>query len=121
MIVSNPDLALDEAKATLLLFFSMLNEKQRRLELLQEWLVENIDYHQHYSEYIEGWRPHPAPQVFMRGYGDCKDKVALLCALLAARGAQVSLVVTRLDSLEITNTATAVAMTSNAATNQPAT
>lgn len=31
MIVSNPDLALDEAKATLLLFFGMLNEKQRRL------------------------------------------------------------------------------------------
>jgi len=31
MIVSNPDLAVDEAKATLLLFFSMLNEKQRRL------------------------------------------------------------------------------------------
>ncbi len=31
MIVSNPDLAIDEAKATLLLFFSMLNEKQRRL------------------------------------------------------------------------------------------
>jgi len=31
MIVSNPDLALDEAKTTLLLFFSMLNEKHRRL------------------------------------------------------------------------------------------
>ena len=31
MIVSNPELAIDEAKATLLLFFSMLNEKQRRL------------------------------------------------------------------------------------------
>ena len=31
MIVSNPKLAIDEAKATLLLFFSMLNEKQRRL------------------------------------------------------------------------------------------
>ncbi len=31
MIVSNPDLAIDEAKTTLLLFFSMLNEKQRRL------------------------------------------------------------------------------------------
>jgi hypothetical protein len=31
MIVSNPDLALEEAKATVLLFFSMLNEKQRRL------------------------------------------------------------------------------------------
>jgi len=31
LIVSNPDLAIEEAKATLLLFFSMLNEKQRRL------------------------------------------------------------------------------------------
>ncbi len=31
LIVSNPDLAVDEAKATLLLFFGMLNEKQRRL------------------------------------------------------------------------------------------
>ena len=31
MIVSNPDLAVEEAKATILLFLSMLNEKQRRL------------------------------------------------------------------------------------------
>ena len=31
LIVSNPDLAVDEAKATILLFSSMLNEKQRRL------------------------------------------------------------------------------------------
>ena len=31
LIVSNPDLAVEEAKATLLLFFSMLNEKQRRV------------------------------------------------------------------------------------------
>jgi len=31
LIVSNPDLAIEEAKATILLFSSMLNEKQRRL------------------------------------------------------------------------------------------
>jgi hypothetical protein len=31
LIVSNPDLAVEEAKATILLFSSMLNEKQRRL------------------------------------------------------------------------------------------
>lgn len=31
LIVTNPDLAIDEAKATILLFSSMLNEKQRRL------------------------------------------------------------------------------------------
>ncbi|MBU1932094.1 hypothetical protein KJ965_05360 [Patescibacteria group bacterium] len=30
LIVANPDLATDEAKALLILFFSMLNEKQRR-------------------------------------------------------------------------------------------
>lgn len=31
LIVANPDLAADEAKALLILFCSMLNEKQRRL------------------------------------------------------------------------------------------
>ena len=31
LMVSNPDLAVEEAKATILLFSSMLNEKQRRL------------------------------------------------------------------------------------------
>jgi len=31
VIVSNPDLAIEEAKATILLFSSMLNERQRRL------------------------------------------------------------------------------------------
>jgi hypothetical protein len=31
LIVANPDLATDEAKALLILFCSMLNEKQRRL------------------------------------------------------------------------------------------
>jgi hypothetical protein len=31
LIVTNPDLATDEAKALLILFCSMLNEKQRRL------------------------------------------------------------------------------------------
>lgn len=31
LIVTNPDLAIEEAKATILLFSSMLNEKQRRL------------------------------------------------------------------------------------------
>jgi hypothetical protein len=31
LIVANPDLAVEEAKATILLFSSMLNEKQRRL------------------------------------------------------------------------------------------
>jgi hypothetical protein len=31
LFVANPDLATEEAKAAVLLFFSMLNERQRRL------------------------------------------------------------------------------------------
>lgn len=33
-----------------------------------------------------GFAPHPAEDVLRCGYGDCKDKSALLCALLAALG-----------------------------------
>ena len=33
-----------------------------------------------------GYRPHPAEQVLAAGYGDCKDKSNLLCALLRAAG-----------------------------------
>ncbi|HEV2689814.1 MAG TPA: DUF3857 domain-containing protein [Bryobacteraceae bacterium] len=33
-----------------------------------------------------GYRPHPAPQVFQKLYGDCKDKANLMRALLKAVG-----------------------------------
>ena len=33
-----------------------------------------------------GYRPHPAPQVFAKSYGDCKDKANLLRAMLRAVG-----------------------------------
>ena len=33
-----------------------------------------------------GYRPHPAPQVFAKSYGDCKDKANLLRAMLKAVG-----------------------------------
>ena len=35
---------------------------------------------------IGGIRPHPAPEVFAHGYGDCKDKAALLKAMLSQIG-----------------------------------
>lgn len=34
----------------------------------------------------QGYRPHSATEVLATGYGDCKDKANLLCALLHARG-----------------------------------
>jgi hypothetical protein len=33
-----------------------------------------------------GYRPHPAEEVLAAGYGDCKDKANLLCALVRAAG-----------------------------------
>jgi len=31
---------------------------------------------------IGGWQPHPAPEIFMHRYGDCKDKATLLSSML---------------------------------------
>lgn len=44
---------------------------------------------------IHGWKPFPAHEVFRRRYGDCKDKSALLIALLADHGISASLVLVR--------------------------
>ncbi len=35
---------------------------------------------------IGGWRPHSAPEVFTHRYGDCKDKVTLMKAMLREAG-----------------------------------
>jgi hypothetical protein len=35
---------------------------------------------------IGGWQPHPAAEVFLHRYGDCKDKVALMITMLREMG-----------------------------------
>ena len=40
----------------------------------------------------EGYRPHPAAEVQQAGYGDCKDKANLFCALARAAGLEAWLV-----------------------------
>ena len=37
---------------------------------------------------IGGWQPHPAPEIFEHRYGDCKDKVTLLRAMLQGVGVE---------------------------------
>jgi transglutaminase-like putative cysteine protease len=39
---------------------------------------------------IGGYQPHPAAEVFRNRYGDCKDKVALLQAMAACAGLEVT-------------------------------
>lgn len=51
-----------------------------------DWVAGNIRYVAVYLDPNDGWVPHPAEEVLARGYGDCKDHVVLMQALLAALG-----------------------------------
>lgn len=53
---------------------------------IHEWITGNIRYVAVYLDPDDGWVPHHAAEVLRNGYGDCKDHVALMQALLAARG-----------------------------------
>lgn len=61
------------------------SDNRRKAQLLYEWVVGHIRY-----VGIELGRgiliPHPAETVLSNGYGDCKDHVVLLAALLKAEG-----------------------------------
>src|SRR5215470_2724244 len=53
-------------------------EKARRIH---EFVMEEIRYQQDYESFIAGVKPHPAPMVLERKYGDCKDKAVLFITL----------------------------------------
>lgn len=55
-------------------------------QAIHEWIAANIRYVAVYLDPDDGWVPHAAAEVLKNGYGDCKDHVALMQALLAARG-----------------------------------
>ena len=62
-----------------------LEEPREKVQALQAWVAQNIRY---VGTYIGagGFVPHSAQSVLQRRYGDCKDHVVLLEALLAAVG-----------------------------------
>jgi Domain of Unknown Function with PDB structure (DUF3857)/Transglutaminase-like superfamily len=55
-------------------------------EAINDWIATNIRYVAVFLDPNDGWVPHDAAEVLARGYGDCKDHVALMTAMLAARG-----------------------------------
>lgn len=69
-------------------------EKARRVH---EFVMEEIRYQQDYESFIAGVKPHPAPMVLERKYGDCKDKAVLFITLAKKLGldAHFALVRTR--------------------------
>jgi hypothetical protein len=53
-----------------------------------DWVAGNIRYVAVYMNPDDGWVPHDAAEVLRRGYGDCKDHVVLMQAMLASLGVQ---------------------------------
>jgi hypothetical protein len=51
---------------------------------------------------IGGWQPHPAPEIFLHKYGDCKDKATLLSTMLSEIGVQSYYVVINTERGAIT-------------------
>ncbi len=53
---------------------------------IYDWVAINIRYVAVYLDQNDGWVPHPAAEVLARGYGDCKDHVVIMQAMLASIG-----------------------------------
>src|SRR5262249_1190939 len=59
---------------------------REKLDKLYHHAAENVRYQQDYENTIAGVRPHAAPVVVERGYGDCKDKAVLLIQMARRAG-----------------------------------
>jgi len=60
---------------------------------IHDWIQQNVAYAAVYLNPNDGWVEHPVGKIIDNGYGDCKDQVALMRALLAARGIRAERVV----------------------------
>lgn len=53
---------------------------------IHDWIRQNIAYVAVDLNPNDGWVEHPVNKIVENGFGDCKDQVALMRALLAAKG-----------------------------------
>jgi hypothetical protein len=68
-----------------------------RVEALYNFAAKKIKYLSLVSLGIGGYDPHSGDETIQNGYGDCKDKVALLAALLESQGLHGSSVLISAD------------------------
>ncbi|MES2535116.1 MAG: DUF3857 and transglutaminase domain-containing protein [Pseudomonadota bacterium] len=73
-----------------------IQEPRAQAQALYEWVAKNVRY---VASWVgnDGWVPHDAESVLTKRYGDCKDHVVLLEALLAAKGIQSTTVMINSD------------------------
>ena len=72
-----------------------ITSTQARFAELYRFVVEEIRYQQDYENTIAGVKPHTAPVVLERRYGDCKDKSVLLMVLARAVGIEAHFALVR--------------------------
>ncbi|MEZ4468606.1 MAG: transglutaminase domain-containing protein [bacterium] len=67
----------------------------QKVQRIHAYLMTNIRYQQDYEGAIAGVKPHAAPVVMARQYGDCKDKAVLFIALARLMGIEVHFALVR--------------------------
>jgi len=63
-----------------------MNDDVEKARAISRWIQKGIRYVSIQLGAVGGYRPHAAGVVFKKGYGDCKDKAALMQAMLRAVG-----------------------------------
>ena len=66
-----------------------------KLQRIQAYLMTEIRYQKDYEHIITGVKPHAAPVVLARRYGDCKDKAVLFITLARLGGIEAQFALIR--------------------------
>lgn len=85
-ILKNAFQTNDEIEALAKKLFDGAPTAMEKLLRLQVFMQEEIRYQMDYEEPIAGVKPHAAPLVLARRYGDCKDKAVLFITLAKLAG-----------------------------------
>ncbi len=73
--------------------------KKDKLDAIVRFVMREIRYQQDYENNIAGVKPHAAPVVIQRAYGDCKDKSVILMTLAKEVGIQTRFALLRTTGL----------------------
>jgi tetratricopeptide (TPR) repeat protein len=74
---------------------SGVKSPREKLDKLFHHVAQEVRYQQDYENTIAGVRPHGAPVVVERGYGDCKDKAVLLIQMARRAGLKLHFAILR--------------------------
>jgi transglutaminase-like putative cysteine protease len=75
--------------------FEGANTPIEKLYRIQAYLMAEIRYQKDYEHIITGVKPHAAPIVLARRYGDCKDKVVFFITLARLGGIEAQFALVR--------------------------